>query len=74
MRLFPGIAAEGSVDRSSRSRRQHGRADRPHSRLIDLLLYDRSLRDTDLGVDDEARDWLENAMAELDHEALGTVH
>ena len=74
MRLFRGIAAEGPVDRSSRSRRQHGRADRPHSRLIDLLLHGRSLRDTDLGGKDEAGEWLENAVAELDHGAPGTVH
>ena len=74
MRLFRGIAAEGSVDRSSRSRRQHGRADRPHSRLIDLLLHGRLLRGTGLGGEDEAGDWLENAVAELDHGTPGTVH
>ena len=74
MRPFRGIAAEGSVDRPSRARRQHGRADRPHSRLTDLLLYDRSLRDMDLGVEDEAGNWLENAVAQLDHEAPGTIH
>ena len=74
MRLFRGIAAEGSVDRPSRYRKQHGRADRPHSRMINLLLHDRSLRDTDLGAEDEAGDWLENAVAEIDRGAFGKIH
>ena len=74
MRLFRGIAAEGSVDRSSRSKKQHGRADRRHWRLIDLLLHGQLLSDTGLGGKDEAGEWLESAVAELDHGAPGTVH
>ena len=74
MRLFRGIAAEGWVDRSLRSRKQHGRRVRPHPRLIDLLLHGRLLRDTGLGGEDEAGEWLENAVAELDHKAPGTDH
>ena len=74
MRLFRGIAAEGSVDQSSRSKKQHSRADRRHCRLIDLLLHGQLLRDTGLDGKDEAGDWLENAVAELDRGAPGTTH
>ena len=73
MGLFSGIAAKDALERSLRSRKQCGNGDWPQPRLIDLL-YDRALRDTDSGVEDEADEWFESAVAELDHEVPGTVH
>ena len=74
MSLFSDVAAKSALGLSLRSRRQCGSGDWPQPRLIDLL-YDRALRDTNTNADDEAEEWLESIVAELDHEMfVGTIH